>query len=228
MFAMSWLVVLFFGSIQQAFIIAPLQTLLPKKEKEEKDAFLNMMFLQQLLFALLVAAITYLFCRFSTVMFFDSLELRSVEIIMPLAVLTYLMNEYFRKLFFVEGRSRTALVLDLISYSTQIVGLVAVAYLHQLNLQRAIIIIALSNSISSTYGLLKTKSLQWHFQEFGTHLRETWNYSGWLIGTSLLQWFSGNFFIVTAGGILGPVSVCLLYTSPSPRDRTISRMPSSS
>ena len=50
-FAMSWLVVLFFGSIQQAFIIAPLQTLLPKKEKEEKDAFLNMMFLQQLLFA---------------------------------------------------------------------------------------------------------------------------------------------------------------------------------
>ena len=37
-FAMSWLVVLFFGSIQQAFIIAPLQTLLPKKEKEEKDA----------------------------------------------------------------------------------------------------------------------------------------------------------------------------------------------
>jgi len=206
-FAMSWLVVLFFGSIQQAFIIAPLQTLLPKKEKEEKDAFLNMMFLQQLLFALLVAAITYLFCRFSTVMFFDSLELRSVEIIMPLAVLTYLMNEYFRKLFFVEGRSRTALVLDLISYSTQIVGLVAVAYLHQLNLQRAIIIIALSNSISSTYGLLKTKSLQWHFQEFGTHLRETWNYSGWLIGTSLLQWFSGNFFIVTAGGILGPVSV---------------------
>ena len=54
---------------------------------------------------------------------------------------------------------------------------------------------------------MKTKSLQWHFQEFGTHLRETWNYSGWLIGTSLLQWFSGNFFIVTAGGILGPVSV---------------------
>ena len=206
-FAMTWLVVLFFASIQQAFIIAPMQTLLPKKTKEEKDSFLNMMFLQQLLFALLVALITYLFCRFSELMFFDSLELRSVEIIMPLAVLTYLMNEYFRKLFFVEGRSRTALVLDLISYSTQILGLLVVAYMHQLNLQRAIIIIALSNSISSTYGLLKTKSLQWHFREFGTHLVETWNYSGWLIGTSLLQWFSGNFFIVTAGGILGPVSV---------------------
>ncbi|HNP47645.1 MAG TPA: lipopolysaccharide biosynthesis protein [Bacteroidia bacterium] len=206
-FAMSWLVVLFFGSIQQAFLIAPLQTLLPKKQEHERDAFMNMMFLQQLIFALVVAAVTFLFCRFSSLMFFDSLELRSVEIIMPLAVLTFVMNEFFRKMFFVQGRNITALVLDIISYSTQIVGLVGVAYLHQLNLQRAIIIIALSNSISSTYGILKVKRIEFHFTAFGAHLKETWNYSGWLIGTSLLQWFSGNFFIVTAGGILGPVAV---------------------
>ena len=29
------------------------------------------------------------------------------------------------------------------------------------------------------------------------------------------------------GVVLGPASTCLLYTSPSPRDRTRSRMPSS-
>ena len=28
-------------------------------------------------------------------------------------------------------------------------------------------------------------------------------------------------------GVVGIVSVCLLYTSPSPRDRNVSRMPSS-
>ena len=32
---------------------------------------------------------------------------------------------------------------------------------------------------------------------------------------------------VTIEGWNGPVEVCLLYTSPSPRDTTISRMPSS-
>ena len=31
----------------------------------------------------------------------------------------------------------------------------------------------------------------------------------------------------SAGAIVGPLIVCLLYTSPSPRDRTRSRMPSS-
>ena len=31
----------------------------------------------------------------------------------------------------------------------------------------------------------------------------------------------------TAGGIIIPDTACLLYTSPSPRDRTRSRMPSS-
>ena len=33
--------------------------------------------------------------------------------------------------------------------------------------------------------------------------------------------------VITSGGIIGTVESCLLYTSPSPRDRTRSRMPSS-
>ena len=37
-----------------------------------------------------------------------------------------------------------------------------------------------------------------------------------------------GFFLVLLGGINGPLhNSCLLYTSPSPRDRTRSRMPSS-
>ena len=42
-----------------------------------------------------------------------------------------------------------------------------------------------------------------------------------LVGTTLLMWNMG--FITNLGLILG----CLLYTSPSPRDATLSRMPSS-
>ena len=38
------------------------------------------------------------------------------------------------------------------------------------------------------------------------------------------DWFRNNEFWVAASGI---ILSCLLYTSPSPRDRTRSRMPSS-
>ena len=45
------------------------------------------------------------------------------------------------------------------------------------------------------------------------------------------EWIIAAFGLLTAGGVLVPVNTrfktCLLYTSPSPRDRQKSRMPSS-
>ena len=38
---------------------------------------------------------------------------------------------------------------------------------------------------------------------------------------------SGFFQIIFSGGIVGLIMICLLYTSPSPRDKRQSRMPSS-
>ena len=38
--------------------------------------------------------------------------------------------------------------------------------------------------------------------------------------------FTGKFLEAQIGGVFSPTT-CLLYTSPSPRDRTRSRMPSS-
>ena len=51
---------------------------------------------------------------------------------------------------------------------------------------------------------------------------------GILIWRALLQWLGGVGIIVMALAVLPMLSIgCLLYTSPSPRDRTRSRMPSS-
>ena len=37
--------------------------------------------------------------------------------------------------------------------------------------------------------------------------KEHYHFSIWLLGTSLLQWFSGNFFLIAAAGVLGTVAV---------------------
>ena len=50
-----------------------------------------------------------------------------------------------------------------------------------------------------------------------------------LLGPFTIQQF-GNFHWIIASGIkvsIALILVCLLYTSPSPRDRSLSRMPSS-
>ncbi len=206
-FAMAWLVVLFFGSIQQSFIIAPLQTLLPKREQEERASLRTSLFLIQLCMGLLAMLLTWGFCHLSKTLFLDQTPLGTLTLVLPITVFTFLMNEYFRKLFFSEGRQTTALILDLISYGTQILGLLLVASAGELDLRRALIIIASSNSISTAYGLMRSHGLSADFRHFTRHLKEISSYSGWLIGTSLLQWCSGNFFIITAGGLLGPAPV---------------------
>ena len=42
-----------------------------------------------------------------------------------------------------------------------------------------------------------------------------------------LQWIKGDYESAIITGPNGPIKLCLLYTSPSPRDRQKSRMPSS-
>ncbi|MEO0310801.1 MAG: putative export protein [Bacteroidota bacterium] len=205
-FAIAWIAALFFSSIQQALIIAPLQTLGEKKEGREKQEFYTALFIIQFLFCVLAVLFTYEFCLLSNIFFYQT-ELRFLKFILPLAVFTFLMNEYFRKIFFVKGKNITALILDAISYSIQIVGLVLLAYFEQLNLPRAMIVIAFSNSISSTYGVIKLENIGFNARKIESVFWECWNYSKWLIGTSILQWVSGNFFIVSAGGILGAAAV---------------------
>ena len=40
-------------------------------------------------------------------------------------------------------------------------------------------------------------------------------------------WLDGGYFHTKADPDKKPYTICLLYTSPSPRDRSVSRMPSS-
>ena len=192
---MSWLVVLFLAAFNRPSWSRPCRRCSRRNKSMSATRSWTWCFCSSWFFALVVAAVTFYFVasprwcfRFARITFGGNHHAaRGIDI----------CDEWiFRKMFFVQGRNITALVLRRISYSTQIVGLVGVAYLHQLNLQRAIIIIALSNSISSTYGILKVKRIEFHFTAFGAHLKKTWNYSGWLIGTSLLQWFSEIFSLL--------------------------------
>ena len=48
-----------------------------------------------------------------------------------------------------------------------------------------------------------------------------------LIYRQLLQWLGGMGLIVLAIAVMPLLGICLLYTSPSPRDGLLSRMPSS-
>ena len=61
-------------------------------------------------------------------------------------------------------------------------------------------------------------------------VRDGWRYTASLIYFELAQWKSSSIIQRPEGHCLDKailLTTCLLYTSPSPRDRTRSRMPSS-
>jgi O-antigen/teichoic acid export membrane protein len=54
---------------------------------------------------------------------------------------------------------------------------------------------------------LSLKKLKFDLKEIRSAITEHWDFSKWLTATALLQWFSGNLFIIAAGAILGPRAV---------------------
>lgn len=60
---------------------------------------------------------------------------------------------------------------------------------------------------ASLIALFSLPHLKFNLDNIIAAVKEHWTFSKWLTATALLQWFSGNLFIIAAGAILGPVAV---------------------
>jgi O-antigen/teichoic acid export membrane protein len=60
---------------------------------------------------------------------------------------------------------------------------------------------------ASLTGLWSMEQLKFNPKKIKAVILEHWDFSKWLTATALLQWFSGNLFIIAAGAILGPRAV---------------------
>ena len=101
----------------------------------------------------------------------------------------------------------------MISYS--FIGLNIIVFLIEASLNQT----TLENFIL-TFGAIPSEITR--FQDIFTLFTSMFLHGGWmhLIGNMLFLW-------IFADNIEATIGSCLLYTSPSPRDRTRSRMPSS-
>ncbi|MCT4582980.1 MAG: oligosaccharide flippase family protein [Flavobacteriales bacterium] len=202
-FATAWMLVLFFSSVQQAVIVAPMYTLHAKSE--EKSVFLSQAFNLQLLFtvlSMLVALVVVLI-----VFYFNNTWYRAgVFYSLPLVVGAFLMQDFFRRKNFVENNGFIVLVSDIIAYGFQPV-LVVVLYVFDL--------LTIHSFFMGLFGLMIVVSIVQYFlaeKERFSHqtvqlFKAFWGFSKHLFFTSILQWFSGNYFIVFATGVLGPLAI---------------------
>jgi O-antigen/teichoic acid export membrane protein len=205
-YSIAWLGVLIASSINQPFIIAPMQTLSGKKSAEDQKQYLQSLVFKQLFFAGIMS-----FLAFISVIVMSYLltewKVQSIILAFPLAVFSFLLQDFFRRYFFVIGKPLKSLLIDAIAYGGVLASAFAIHFVRSMDAQFVLLLTAVFFLYASLIGLWSMDQLRFNTKLIKAVILEHWDFSKWLTATALLQWFSGNLFIIAAGAIMGPLAV---------------------
>ncbi len=205
-YSIAWIGVLIASSINQPFIIAPMQTLTGKKSPVQQESYLQALVIKQILFASLMGILSFI-----TVVFMGYVlkgwNVNSIILAFPLAVFSFLLQDFFRRYFFVTGKPHVSIIIDTIAYGGVLVSAFCIHFVRSMDAQFVLLLTAVFFLYASLVALWSLKELRFNLQNIKDVVTEHWDFSKWLTATALLQWFSGNLFIIAAGAILGPQAV---------------------
>lgn len=204
-FTLAWMAVLFFNSLQQAGIIAPMMSIGPKQEKDKEAAYYSVVFIQQIIWS--VACFLVLWFGVWLNDFFKP-EWQMQDLALPLAASLFAgqLQDFLRRYFFVKKQGGLAFLNDAVSYLGQLVSLIALFQLMTLNTAMVLWIITGTSILAVAIGLTQISQLTSSAGSFSEITKSHWRFSKWLMASALMQWTSSNFFLVAAGSMLGPAS----------------------
>jgi len=198
-FALCWMIVLVFSGLQQAFIFSPMTTIYAYKSIEEKKyLYLNALFILQVLFSLVGAAFLCSTLYIDTI-FIQTLYIKDLTLLIPSAVFAFTMHDFFRKKFILIQKAHVTFLLDLISMGL-LLGLLF--SLDVTSIKDIFQIITFSYILSAVLGYFLS-NFQMELCLFHFTIRQHWLQGKWLMATSIVQLFSGNYFIIAAAALLG-------------------------
>jgi len=205
-FTLLWMMVLFLNNIQYALIMSPMMSLRPETYNISSRMFYSSFSVLQLVYSfaslIVVASVMVVLSGI------DAFGISS-DVILPLVCVTvfYQVQEFFRRYFFSNKMFVVAFTSDVISYFGQIVLFILAAYLNEFSLVTALWLIACTSLIAILYSIPRFVKISIDIDVYKMIYIKNWSYSKWLVATSIMQWFSGHFFIFITGIVLGVTSV---------------------
>lgn len=206
-FALLWMVVLFGLSVAQAVITKPLVAIEPKMTESRSKKYTAAVHGLQLLLSLLITLVCIIalsiVSQFDLFVSIDLLTTISLSVALGLIVL----YDYYRKYFFLKEDLLMPLITDGILAFGQLAGIYYLYRSDHLSIAHTLLVIALVYILACAIGFVFNISPSFRTSRLNWVIARHYNFSKWLIGTVSLQWLSGNFFIIAAGGILGAAAV---------------------
>ncbi|MEM6803929.1 MAG: hypothetical protein AAF696_21165, partial [Bacteroidota bacterium] len=206
-FALGWLLLLFISSLQQAFIMAPMMSLAPKKKGVIRESYLTQSQIVQVLFTASLFLLMLGFVFISGHLDSDW-DLRSLFPELPLATCAYLMQDYYRRYFFIESKAVYALIIDILAYPGMLLAILILYFVDALSIEAAYSLITASFGLAAAVGAILAKiPLSFGKRAFSSLVEEHLRFSSWLLGTALLQFFSSNYFLLAAAALMGTTAL---------------------
>jgi O-antigen/teichoic acid export membrane protein len=208
-FTLIWMVPLFINSIQMAMISSPMMSIGPKQKQEDLSFYFGAVVVQQFAFALFSFLLVFVGVKLS-VLFYPEWGIQDLAVPLAITVFFFKSQDFLRRYFFARDKQAAAFVNDAVSYLGQIFLLGYFFLTASITTYDVLWIIAITSGIAVFCGVLKVGVLSWSYSVFVSIVQRHWHFSKWLIVSSLLQWTSGNWFIVMAGSLLGASAVGIL------------------
>lgn len=200
-FSLGWMGLLFINSLQQAFILTPMLSLYPGRGSVYLKG------LAQIQAALLgvTLAIGGLLFLLSRLWPMDALF---VDLIVPVtaASIGHQLYDFSRKVMLVRQDLKGVQRFDALVIGLQLFLLLTCWHLDLLNPIFAFYPLALAYGLPAIFPILKLVLDRSH-PVLPDLLKDHWSYGGWLLATALMQWFSGNYFLITGAALLGPIAM---------------------
>ncbi len=206
LFSFLWLFVLLINSIQNSYIISPMLTNAPKQDMSKINYFYGGILCQQILFSFIIFfLINVIGKNYNSYFFFE--EIKNYVLPFSLIVLITQFHQFFRRILFSKSLNIRATICDLVTYLLLILIIVILNYINKFNLETLLYSFVFSFLFGTLFTFSIIFSLNFNFKETKKSIIENWIIGKWLLATSLLQWFSGNLWIINTGIILGPYTL---------------------
>jgi O-antigen/teichoic acid export membrane protein len=204
-FVVLWTLILFFFNLQQAFVISPFQSL--QTTDLTKNVY-NQRGIALFFYTNLLITIVGLFgLTVLTKVFIPEIQSSNYTSQLIITAISFLFYDYLKKVSIANNNTKTAFIMTLVLSLLQFSGLLALYIVKQLTLENWLWITAVSYTAAFVSSLNKIPLTVFSPSLHPDTIKRIWNYNRWLVLTSILQWFSGNYYLLAAAGLIGSFAV---------------------
>jgi O-antigen/teichoic acid export membrane protein len=201
-FTLVWMVVLFVNGMQIAVIISPMMSLAPRESELEVSTYLGAVLAQQIVFCVFSSLLIFVSVRICGV-FFPQWQVQDLALPLASATFTFQVQDFIRRYFFTRNRPYAAFTNDAISYLGQLSLLVWLFKIMRLDSSGVLWVISGTSAVAVVFGVFGLEKIVWKWTLLRPVIVRNWRFSKWLTATVLLQWNSGNLFIIAAASMMG-------------------------